>query len=94
MNIFKKIMRREATSLGQPLGIYSGPFLARMNAMATMTAGKGFRQPVRQPRKDARAACNAAEAARQEKAAKKLLSRKGATKARVYAQFGCLAGLV
>lgn len=48
MNIFDRLIGREvdqASRLGNPLGVKTGPFLARMNAMSLMTGGRGFRTP-------------------------------------------------
>lgn len=56
MNIFNRILNREfrqSVTLGNPLGRDSGPFLARMNQLATMRNNRGFRTPPLEPRKDA-----------------------------------------
>ncbi|WP_127524651.1 hypothetical protein [Mesorhizobium sp. Z1-4] len=53
MNVFDRIRERDivqSVTLGIPLGKGSGPFLARMNAMALMTGGHGFRQPKKGPK--------------------------------------------
>ncbi|OQM74923.1 hypothetical protein [Manganibacter manganicus] len=55
MNIFTRILNKAfepTVRLGNPLGVDSGPFLARMNTMSELRGGKGFRTPKTEPRTD------------------------------------------
>lgn len=56
MNIFNRILfrdHRQSLRIGNPLGRDSGPFLARMNSLAMLREGRGFRTPPKQPAVDA-----------------------------------------
>ncbi|MER9833383.1 hypothetical protein NKJ28_00200 [Mesorhizobium sp. M0145] len=103
---FAKILTRDAGQshrLGNPLGVDSGPFLARRNAMALMTGGRGFSVPAKTPRvhrtlgttrgqrkRAARQWANTAETDRQERVCASIMARTGMRRDEAVRPFGSL----
>ncbi|RWP29501.1 hypothetical protein [Mesorhizobium sp.] len=103
---FTKILTSDAGQshrLGNPLGVDSGPFLARRNAMALMTGGRGFTTPAKEPRvhptfgttrgqrkRARRSFANLSEAARQERNCESIMARTGMRRDEAARSFGSL----